>query len=350
MKNHIDYTQLSKEIGLTSIAPSIDLKGRVVVITGGADGIGGALTRAAWLHSASVVAIDIQADKLRELKQELGSDRFVGIRRDLRKRIDQKFKDTLNEVCSRFGKVDAYVMNAGAVKLHDKATAKDLLSTPVQEARDLMQLNALSHLEIFQALHPALMRSDAARIVTTSSPIVGRNDLHTLGYALSKSALDDISFHMQNQMKGTNALVVGYVPPPVQCWLRADLKNEPFAANALPEDVTELPLRLMSASLLERNNGKMFVFMDKRSDVKDEASGKVLYQFNKRTENGLDFGIKVRPLNVGGGTDGTMYLWSYDTWNSRQLTGHGPIPAIDTERPLLDVYARPEHIANCRPK
>ena len=343
MTNNIDYTRLSREIGLTAVAPSINLRGRVVVITGGADGIGGALTRAAHLYGAKVVAIDVQGDKLRDLKIELG-DRFFGVKRNLIHPMDAGFRDALAEVCGRFGKVDAYVMNAGAIKLFDKTRAKDLISTPAQELRDLMQLNALSHLEMFQVLHPYLMKSDAGRVVTTSSPIVGRNDLHTLGYALSKRALGDIAFHMQKQMEGTNVLVSGYVPPPVQNWLRADLKNEPFGANALPQDIIELPLRLMSADLLAVHNGKMFVYVDKRSDVRDDA-GKLLYQFNQRTENGLDLGIRTRPLNIGGGIEGSEFIKSYDTWNSRQLAECDPIPPIDAHRPLLTAFAPPAYIA-----
>ena len=153
-----DYTQLSRKIGLTSIAPSINLKDRVVVITGGAEGIGGALTRAAHLYGATVIAIDIQEDKLRELERELGPDRFIGITRDLIKPMDQTFHAVLVEVCGRLGRVDAYVMNAGVVKLEDRTKAKDLLTTPVDEPRKLVQLNALSHLELFQALHSYLLK------------------------------------------------------------------------------------------------------------------------------------------------------------------------------------------------
>ena len=91
--------------------------------------------------------------------------------------------------------------------------------------------------------------------------------------------IGDIAFHMQKQMEGTKVTVAGYVPPPVQCWLRADLKSEPFAANAFPEDITELPLRLMSPDLLAEHNGKMFVYVDKSEDAMTERG--VPYQFNR---------------------------------------------------------------------
>ncbi|MGB9152268.1 MAG: SDR family NAD(P)-dependent oxidoreductase [Alphaproteobacteria bacterium] len=350
MTASINYHQLSRKIGLTSIAPSIDLKDRVVVITGGADGIGEAVVRGAILHGATVVAIDIQNKKLRKLKKEFGSDKFVGITRDLSKPMNRSFKEALTEVCNRFGKVDAYVMNAGVVRL---GGAKDLLD-PIcaQEIRALHQLNAVSHLEIFQVLHPYLAKSDAGRIVATSSPIVGRPDTKTAAYALSKRDLEGISLLIKAELKeqkNTNVIVSGWVPPPVQNALSRDLKpNEPLYATPSGCDVAGLALRLISASLLSQFDGQVLVFKDKRFAAKTPEGHD--YRWNVRTENGYNMGINQRPLYEGGGTDGTVLLESYDTWASRQLMNEGPAPAIDFSTPLRDAFPVPAHIAALRPK
>jgi len=348
MTTRTNYNQLSREIGLTCIAPSIDLKDRVVVITGGADGIGGALTRAAHLHGATVVAVDKQAEKLHALKKEFRSKRFVGIERDLLKPMDQEFRDALTEVCSRLGKVDSYVMNAGAVRLGEGA--KNLMDPKCpQEIRDLFQLNAVNHLEIFQILQPQLVKSDAGRIVVVSSPIVGRPDTSTAGYAVSKKVLEILTSLMKAELKDAkNVKINGCVPPPVQNYLCAVLKpKEPVGATPNPPDVTEVLQRLISADLLPEYDGQMLVFQDKRFPGKTPAGDD--FRWNERTENGYNMDIKKRPLNEGGGTEGTVIVANYDTWDSRRLMNERPAPAIDFSRPLRDVFLAPVHDA-CVPK
>ena len=340
------YSMLSREIGMTSIAPSIDLKDRVVLITGGADGIGGALSEAMTLYGGSVIAIGRQEEKLRKMENKLGSDKFVGLQCDLMKPIEKSFKNVLTEVCERFGIIDAYVMNAGAQKICEFANAKDLISTPVSEFRNLMELNGLSHLDLFQTLYPYLKESKAGRILATTSSVVGRNDLKIGAYIISKSDLTNLTGLMQNQMTGTNVLVNAYAPPPVETWLRADYeKDEPLNANALPEDVIELPLRLISADL--QHDNKLFLMADKRSDAKTDAG--IPYKFNKRTERGFNFDIIVRsPLNTGSKLEGSKLIENYDTCNSRQLTGYGPLPPIDQSKPLRSVLTEPPHLTQIR--
>ncbi len=340
------YTKLSREIGMTSVASSINLEGRVVLVTGGANGIGGTLSEAIMsCYGGTVIAIGLQEEKLKKFKGF--GPQFIGLKCDLMKPVTKKFKAALTEVCERFCKIDAYVMNAGAQKICDFATAKDLISTPVSEYRDLMQLNALSHLELFQVLHPYLKKSDAGRIVATSSSVVGRNDLNIGAYIVSKSDLTNLTALMQNQMKGTNVLVNAYAPPPVQTWLRADYKGtEPLYANAQPEDVIELPLRLISPDLMHDN--KMFVYVDKRHDEKDKLFGHP-YQANERTQYGYDFDIRVRsPLNAGGGTKGDLLIEHYDTTNSRDLARYTNVPLITGDRPLRAVYKEPPHLRQIR--
>src|SRR5277367_284209 len=73
--------------------------GKVAVVTGGASGIGEAITRRLLAEGASVVAGDVNTDRLQLLGKELG-DRFHGVRTDVRSEEDVT---SLVAETSRFG-------------------------------------------------------------------------------------------------------------------------------------------------------------------------------------------------------------------------------------------------------
>ena len=344
--------ETSQTTGLTDIAPAVDLRGRTALITGGADGIGRAVAKAYHRFGAHVIVLDIQGDKLESLATELGHSRITPIKFDLSRSDEATYEDLLTQVktASPNGIVDVYCINAGVIKLYDGPGAKSLLTTPMGEMDKLFTINVRSHVAIMQKLWPLLQASDAGRVILTSSPIVGRKDPASAHYAWTKKALEDLVAMTHSDLRAHqgsgNILVTGYVPPPVQAWLRAHWKNEPLYSNPMPEDVTELPLRLASPALKKEHDGTMFTLVDKRRKGIVPKDGGEPYDANNRTANGYDLGIRTRKIGESGGTEGTTYLETYDTWQARQLLGLGPVPALDEAIRLRDVLTPPQFVAD----
>ncbi|KRE60235.1 SDR family oxidoreductase [Nostocoides sp. Soil756] len=91
-------------------APTRDLTGTVVVVTGAGGGIGGATARLAVEAGARVVAGDVRGDALTPLVDELGADRVVPVVGDVR---DEATADALVAAGTEaFGRVDSVVANA----------------------------------------------------------------------------------------------------------------------------------------------------------------------------------------------------------------------------------------------
>ena len=84
------------------------LSGRVVVVTGGAGGIGEATSRLLVDHGARVAIVDVDADRTNSVVTELG-DVALGVVADVRTDVD-RIRD---EVLGHFGRVDVLVNNAG---------------------------------------------------------------------------------------------------------------------------------------------------------------------------------------------------------------------------------------------
>jgi NAD(P)-dependent dehydrogenase (short-subunit alcohol dehydrogenase family) len=83
--------------------------GKVAVVTGGASGIGEAICRRLLAEGASVVAGDINSERLELLGAELG-DKFHGVRADVRSEADVA---NLVAQTSRFGQLDCGFNVAG---------------------------------------------------------------------------------------------------------------------------------------------------------------------------------------------------------------------------------------------
>ncbi len=332
--------RLSREIGLTSIAPSLEgFEDRTYVVTGAGVGIGRCLTEAIVSFGGHVIAIDIQRDELSKLRKKLGSENVAPLACDFRKPFSSRFKAALAEVCDQSPPVVGYVMNAAIQKKGPWNRSTGPTTTPVEELNAVINVNALRHLELAQILYPRLQDSGEGRAVVTSTAVVGRQGQpNMMEYATSKTMLlEGIGYFIHAYPSvATN----GYIVSPAQTFLRADYKNEPLYANPMPEDVTEIPSRLVAPQLRSEHQNKMFVIVDKRHPAQTPSG--FTYDANERTENGFLFDIRIRaPLNKGAGTEGDPFVLNYDTWINRQLTGHGPVPPVNENVFIRDVFGRP---------
>lgn len=87
------------------------VEGQVVLITGGARGVGAATAGRLVASGARVVLVDLDAEPLRELVERLGEDRATSIEGDVTELADME--QAVAHGVERFGGIDAVVANAG---------------------------------------------------------------------------------------------------------------------------------------------------------------------------------------------------------------------------------------------
>lgn len=87
----------------------VDLKNKIVVVTGGATGIGYSIAENFSKQSATVIILDLNEDTGKQAIERLGIDKTVFVKCDLKTGIDRAF----NEIVEKYKRIDVLVNNAG---------------------------------------------------------------------------------------------------------------------------------------------------------------------------------------------------------------------------------------------
>ena len=168
-----------------------DFKGQVAVVTGGAQGIGGAVADKLQEGGAKVAIWDMDADLAGEKAKALGGDCFaeeVDVARW--DSVDAAAKATLE----RAGRVDILVNSAGVAGMN--ATVEDY---PVDTFAEVVQINLMGTFHVNKAGVPA-MRSKATRLHSDD-----RHQQISLGSTSHEFVLGCASHHRRSQRKRSRA-------------------------------------------------------------------------------------------------------------------------------------------------
>ena len=159
------------------------LRGKVAVITGGAQGIGGAITLGMAREGAKVVVADLQADKAESVAKEaraLGAEAFalevnVASEPSVQRLADETFK--------RFDGVDILVNDAG-VYLRSPVVSKS-----EEEWDRTFNINLGGNFLCARAFVPAMRKQKSGRIISIASSIAHTGAKEFADYAASKAAI-----------------------------------------------------------------------------------------------------------------------------------------------------------------
>ncbi|HVC23554.1 MAG TPA: SDR family oxidoreductase [Candidatus Dormibacteraeota bacterium] len=161
----------------------MELRGKVVIVTGASSGVGAATARLAHGHGARLVLAARRADRLVTLSQELAGSLAVP--------TDVTSGEAVRRLCDRalaeFGAIDVLVNNAGQ-GLH-----VPLMSVEPSDFQAVWQLNVMAPLALMQAVFPTMAAQGSGAIVNVSSGTSVRVIPGLGAYAATKAALNMLS-------------------------------------------------------------------------------------------------------------------------------------------------------------
>src|SRR4051812_40025378 len=157
----------------------MDAEGRIIVVTGAAGGIGGALVRGLVDRGArTVVAADLDGPGVERLSEELGGAVEA---RELDVSDEAATRLLVDEIESTIGPIDVWFANAGLATGGGPEAPDDVWDRQ-------WRINVMSHVYAIRALLPGWTERGGGHLVTTASMAGILSSLGDCAYATTKHA------------------------------------------------------------------------------------------------------------------------------------------------------------------
>jgi short-subunit dehydrogenase len=182
-----------------------DLKGRVVLITGGSRGLGFALARQFLRRGAKVSLLARDVETLENARQLLAGSGTVFVRPcDIRE--PQQVLQAVDDVRQEFGEIDVLVNNAGTL------TVGPMDTMTAQDYEQALNIYFWAPFNLTQAVLPSMRHRKTGRIVNISS-IGGKIAVpHLLPYCAGKFALSGWSEGLRQEIARDGVYVTTIYP------------------------------------------------------------------------------------------------------------------------------------------
>ncbi len=236
------------------------LKGKVVVVTGGASGIGEAIVEAFVLQGSRVLFLDIQDDAANSLVQRLGRPGCIPpeyFHCDLTN--TSELQSLMEKILSAHPAIDVLVNNAGNDKRHK-------IEEVTSEFWDwCMQINLKHQFFMTQAVLPGMRRAKRGSIINMSSIgwVIPSTGIPV--YVTAKAAIVGMTRTLAHEV-GSDGVRVNCVMPGAistekqrRLWFTEEYRKEILSRQAVkreiqPEEVAKLVLFLASDESLAITN------------------------------------------------------------------------------------------------
>jgi 3alpha(or 20beta)-hydroxysteroid dehydrogenase len=206
------------------------LNEKIALVTGAAQGIGEAISRAFVENGARVIMTDVKADQGRALASQFGEGAHF-IEQDVS--VCQQWKDVVREGETVFGPVDILVNNAGIV-----GVVTNTLDFKEEDYNRIIGVNQNAVFFGMQAVLPGMLKHGGGSIVNISSiagfvAVVG---CPQLAYVCSKFAVRGMTKHVAVEYGDKNIRVNSICPGYVKTPMNEDALDEAGyeAVNLIP--------------------------------------------------------------------------------------------------------------------
>ncbi len=229
----------------------MDLKNKVVIVTGSRRGIGKAIALTLAKAGANVVVSDINLDDCNKVVEEIKTigGNALAVKADISN--PEEVKDVVKSTVKRFGKVDILVNNAGIYM------QKSLTDVTEQDFDKILDINLKGVFLCSKAVVPEMIKQGKGKIINITSIAGQVGFANSSAYCASKGAIINITRELALELAqykiNVNAIGPGVIETAMTKDLLKDeatketlLANIPLNRIGKPEDIANAALFLAS--------------------------------------------------------------------------------------------------------
>ena len=214
-----------------------NLEGAVVVVTGGAQGIGEATARAMSAAGARVAIGDIDGEKAAETARRVGQG---AIGRPLDVTDKDGFESFLEETERELGPIDCLVNNAGVMLLGP------LDEESPQATRAMIEVNLVGVIHGTQAAMARMKPRRRGRIINIASQVGKAGVAGGATYCATKFGVIGFSEAVRAELKGTGVSISWILPGVVDTDLATGLPDIPLMDKLSPDAIANAAVKALA--------------------------------------------------------------------------------------------------------
>jgi 3-oxoacyl-[acyl-carrier protein] reductase len=196
----------------------MDFKNRTAIVTGGAQGIGGAVAERLAGFGARVAVWDLDLALAETMAKKLGGGAIA---------VSANVGDwgSVTAACEQtlaaFGRIDILVNSAGIAGMNATVEAY-----PVEEFRKIIDINLMGTFYVNKAVVPAMRKQNYGRIVNIASIAGKEGNPNASAYSASKAGVIGLTKSLGKELAGQNIAVNAVTPAAAKTRIFDQMKQE----------------------------------------------------------------------------------------------------------------------------
>ena len=179
---------------------NFDLKDRVAIITGGAQGFGLAISKRIIQSGGKVVIWDIDENAIKSALDEVNSENLSFKKVDVTNLVE--IEKALLETEKELGKIDIFVNNAGITGMNAK-----VWDYPLDEWKKVIELDLNSTFYCCKAVVPHMIKNNYGRIVNIASIAGKEGNPNASAYSTAKAGVIGFTKSLGKELADKNIAV-----------------------------------------------------------------------------------------------------------------------------------------------
>ena len=222
-----------------------ELKGKVVLVTGGTRGIGRAIAERFKDVGAVVYITGTNEERTKAVAEEIGVN---GVKMNVTDR--EEVKRVVSEILEKEGQIDILINNAGITKDTLFIRMKD------EDWDSVIDTNLNGVYNVTRAVVPAMVKKRFGNIINISSVVGFTGNIGQVNYSATKSALVGFTKSLAKELGGrgirVNCIAPGYITTDMTEKIPAKIKEEllksiPLKREGKPREIADVCLFLASS-------------------------------------------------------------------------------------------------------